>query len=214
MTEEQKKILKMVEDGKINASEAMQLMKALEQAAAEDRIEVFNAESASGSDSSREFFNEKVHAPEFDQVRQKARRFAAIPLWLGVLTAILTAWGMYSVQQNAGMNFWFFCLFFPFMFGVLLIGLGSATKASRWLYLNVEQPEGKSPRNIRLGFPLPIVKLAWLLRNIRYNIPGVEKEKMAEILNTIEGAAQSSSELLIVNVDEGEKGERVQIFIG
>ncbi len=213
MTDEQKRVLKMVEDGKISAEEAMQLMKALEQAAAEDRIEIIEAESGSSSDQSREFFNEKVHAPEFEKVRNSARRFAAIPLWIGVFTAVLTAWGMYAIEQSAGMNFWFFCLIFPFLFGVLLISLGSITKGSRWLYINVERPEGESPKHIRFGFPLPIVKLAWLLRNIRYDIPGMEKEKMAEILNVVENAA-GSSELLIVNVDEGKNGERVQIFIG
>lgn len=213
MSEEQKQVLKMVEDGKISAEEAMQLMKVLEQAAAEDRIEVIDAESGSGSAENREFFNETVQAPEFDKVRKSARRFAAIPLWIGVAVAVLSAWGMYSIQQNVGMNFWFYFMIFPFLFGVLLIALGSVTKGSRWLYINVEQPQGEIPRNIRLGFPLPIVKLAWLLRNIRYNIPGIEKEKMSEILSTIENAA-GTSELLIVNVDEGKNGERVQIFIG
>ena len=205
MSEEQKHILKMVADGKITAEEAMQLMKALEQAAAEDKIEVIEAASGEG--------HARTDAPEFEEVRRQARRFAAIPLWSGVIISVLSAWGIYSVMQNSGVNFWFFCLIFPFLLGVLLIALGSANTNSRWLYINVEQPEGESPRHIRLGFPLPLVKLAWLLRNIRYNIPGMKREKLEEILKVVEDSA-GSSELLIVNVDEGENGERVQVFIG
>ena len=39
-SDEQKQILKMVEDGKISADDAMKLIKALEEASAEDEIEV------------------------------------------------------------------------------------------------------------------------------------------------------------------------------
>jgi polyhydroxyalkanoate synthesis regulator phasin len=39
-SEEQKQILKMVEEGKINANEAMRLMKAIEDSLAQDGIEV------------------------------------------------------------------------------------------------------------------------------------------------------------------------------
>ena len=44
-SEEKKKILQMVEDGKISAEEAMTLIKALEETPAEDEIEVIDAEA-------------------------------------------------------------------------------------------------------------------------------------------------------------------------
>jgi len=128
--EERRKILQMVADGKISAEEAAALMRSLEESA-EEEIEVIEAESGSGGAGS--------DAQEFDQVRRRAMRFAMIPLWVGVILTVLSAWWMYSVQKNAGLNFWFFCLSMPFLLGILLIALGAGSGSSRWLYVNVDR---------------------------------------------------------------------------
>src|SRR3972149_6887055 len=102
--EERRKILQMVADGKISAEEAATLMRALDESA-EEEIEVIEASTAPfGEAGSQSGVND---APEFDQVRKRAMRFAMIPLWIGVIFTILSAWGMFFIQQNAGLNFWF-----------------------------------------------------------------------------------------------------------
>ncbi len=129
-SEERKKILQMVADGKISAEEAATLMRTLDESA-EDEIEVI--EAAPG------FSDEKSDAPEFEEVRRRAMRFAAIPLWIGIIFTVLSAWGMYAVTLNSGLNFWFFCLTMPLLFGILLIALGAGGKSSRWIYVNVDR---------------------------------------------------------------------------
>ena len=52
-------------------------------------------------------------------------RFAMIPLWMGVVITVASAWGMYSVQLSAGFNFWFFCLGLFLFLGVVLITVGA-----------------------------------------------------------------------------------------
>jgi SHOCT-like protein len=119
-SEERKKILQMVQDGKISAEQAASLMRALDADAdpqgAEAELEVIEAGPGSG--------DERNDASEFEEVKSRARRFAMIPLWIGVFIAVMSAWGIYSVQQSAGVNFWFFCLLVPLLLGVLLIVLG------------------------------------------------------------------------------------------
>ena len=130
-SEERKKILQMVADGKISAEEAATLMRTLDEDSVEEQIEVIQPESGFGS--------EKTDAPEFEEVRRRAFRFAMIPLWIGVVVTVLSSWGMYSVQQSSGLNFWFFCLTLPLLFGVLLIALGAGGRAARWIYINVDR---------------------------------------------------------------------------
>src|SRR5512138_3295050 len=101
-SEERKKILQMVQDGRISAEEAASLMRALAEDADEADVEVIQTGAAVGGESS--------DAPEFEDIKRRARRFAMIPLWIGVFLTVLSAWGIYSIQQSAGMNFWFFCL--------------------------------------------------------------------------------------------------------
>ena len=128
--EERKKILQMVADGKISAEEAANLMRTLDESA-EEEIEVIEAAPGSGGAGSG--------AAEFEEVRRRAMRFAVIPLWIGIILTVLSAWWMYSIQQNAGLNFWFFCMTMPFLFGILLIVLGAGSGSARWLYVNVDR---------------------------------------------------------------------------
>ncbi len=200
--EERRKILQMVADGKISAEEAATLMRSLEESA-EEEIQVIEAEPASSG--------ERVSAPEFDQIRERAKFFAWIPLGVGIILTILTSWWMFSIQQKAGLNFWFFCMTVPFFLGILLIALGAGGHSSRWLYVNVDRsrrPDG--PKNITLALPLPLGLAGWFLRNFGSHL---QWEHADEILTAI-AAAKTATEPLIVNVDESDNGERVQVFIG
>jgi uncharacterized integral membrane protein len=203
-TEERKKILQMVADGKINAEEAARLMRALDESA-EEEIEVIETGSGSGSGGS--------DAVEFDLVRKRAMRFAMVPLWVGVILTVLSAWWMFSIQQSSGLNFWFFCMSMPLLFGVLLIALGARSESSRWLYVNVDRSSRTDwPRNITIALPLPLGLVGWLLKNFGSYIEGLKRTTVDEVIMAI-SAVKLGTEPLIVHVDDDD-GERVQVFIG
>ena len=207
-SEERKKILQMVEEGKISAEEAANLMRALDADSVEAQVEVFQSESSSG------FEGGATSAPEFEEVKARARHFAMIPLWSGVVIAVLSAWGIYSIQQSAGVNFWFFCLIFPLLLGVLLIALGAGGQGSKWLYVNVDRRQSHDgPRNITLGFPLPLGLTSWFLRNFGHTIQGMKNTNVDDIIHILD-ATGKSSEPLIVNVQDDHEGEHVQVYIG
>lgn len=207
-SEERKKILQMVEEGKISAEEAANLMRTLEQDAAEVEMEALEAETASGYEGS------ETSASEFESVKARARRFAMIPLWVGVFIAVLSAWGIFAIQQSAGVNFWFFCLLFPLMLGVLLIALGAGGQSSKWLYVNVDRRRAhEGPKNITLGFPLPLGLTAWFLRNFGHTVRGMNKANVDGIIEVLD-ATGKTGEPFIVNVNDEEDGERVQVYIG
>jgi len=205
-SEERRKILQMVEEGKISAEEAANLMRALDDDS--DEVEVFEAEAGAG------FEGSETSAPEFENVKARARRFVMIPLWAGVFIAVLSAWGIFAIQQNAGVNFWFFCLLFPLMLGVLLITLGASGQTSKWLYVNVDRREAHDgPKNITFGFPLPLGLTAWFLRNFGHNIRGMKNTNVDDIIQVLD-ATGKTGEPFIVNVNDDEDGEHVQVYIG
>jgi len=207
--EERKKILQMVEEGKISAEQAASLMKALEEEPTPSEVEVLQAEPSVGFDGS-----ETSSAPEFESVKARARQFAMIPLWIGVLIAVLSAWGIYSIQQAAGMNFWFYCLLFPLFLGVLLIVIGAGGQSTRWLYVNVDRRYAQDgPRNITLGFPLPLGLTSWFLRTFGHNIQGMKNTNVDDIIQILD-TTKKSGEPFIVNVHDDEDGEHVQVYIG
>ena len=205
-SEERRKILQMVADGKISAEEAATLMRTLDEDSVEEQIEVIQPESGFGS--------EKTDAPEFEEVRRRAFRFAMIPLWIGVVVTVLSSWVMYSVQQSSGLNFWFFCLTLPLLFGVLLIALGAGGRAARWIYINVDRShQTEWPRNFTLALPIPLGLVSWFLKNFGSHIEGLKRTTVDEVLMAI-SMAKSITEPLIINVDDDNSGDRVQVFIG
>ena len=209
-SEERKKILQMVQDGKISAEQAASLMRALEADAvaqsAEAGMEVI--ETGASSD------GERTDAPEFEEIKARARRFAMIPLWIGVAITVLSAWAIYSVQQSSGMNFWFFFLIIPLLLGVLFIALGASGQSSRWLYVNVDRRNAHDgPRNITLGFPLPLGLTAWFLRTFGHNIHSMRNTNVDEIIQLLDATGKSGAPL-IINANDNEDGEHVQVYIG
>jgi hypothetical protein len=203
-SEEKKKILQMVEDGKISPEEAMTLIKALDETPVEDEAEVIETEAGSQS---------AYDAPEFEKVKARARKYASIPLGIGIVMTILAAYWMFAITQNANYGFWFFCAWFPLLLGLLLIALSSGGMNSRWLYVNVDQRKGEWPQHITLGFPVPLGLIGWFLRNFGHFVRGMDKTNVDEILSAI-SLVDDLDEPLIVNVDEGDNGERVQVYIG
>ncbi len=207
-SEERRKILQMVEQGKISAEQAAHLMRALEEDADPGTIEVIELEPAPGAERSQ------TSASDFEEVKARARRFAMIPLWIGVILAVLSAWGMYSIQQNTGMNFWFYCLLFPLFFGVLLIVLGAGGQSARWLYVNVDRRRAEDgPKHITLGFPLPLGLTSWFLRTFGHNLHGMKNTNVNDIIQILD-ATRKSGEPFIVNVHDDHEDKHVQVYIG
>lgn len=205
-SEERRKILQMVEEGKITAEQAASLMRALDEDSAEAPIEVLETGSAVSG--------ERVDAPEFEEVKKRARSFAMIPLWAGVFITIVSAWGLYSIQQRAGVNFWFFFLLIPLLLGVLLIALGAGGQSSKWIYVNVDRRQAHDgPRNITLAFPLPLGLTAWFLRTFGHTIRGMNNTNVDEIIQILDATGKSGAPL-IINANDNEDGEHVQVYIG
>lgn len=210
-SEERRKILQMVADGKISAEEAATLMRALDESS-EDEVsaepEVINVGSVSGGEGS--------DIPEFDEVRLRAHRFSGVFLWIGILTTIFSAWWMFGIQQNSGLNFWFYCLGLPLTFGIVMTALGAGSRTSRWLYVNVDRTRSMDqdgPRKISLAFPLPLGFAAWFLRAFGGRIEGLKNTNVDDVVQAI-ALAKNIRDPLIVNVEDNEDGERVQVFIG
>ena len=214
--EERKKILQMVAEGKISAEGAAALMRALDGDADPDtdpedesagaEVEVIQSHAGSSY--------ERAEAPEFDRIKERARRFALVPLWVGIFITVFSAWAIYSIQQNVGVNFWFYCMTLPLLLGVLLIALGAGGRTSRWIYIDVDRRNaepGDGPRHITLGFPIPLGFVAWFFENFGHNFTGMNKGRVEGIIQMM-NATRDSKEPLMINVDDDNA--HVQVYIG
>ncbi len=209
--EERRKILQMVADGKISADEAAKLMRALDEdeSPVEDEPEVIMSAPIDTG--------ERSDAPELKEVRRRAGFFSNSILIFGVVFTIFFAWVLFAIQQNAGLNFWFYCFSFPLLFGVLLIALGVGSKKARWLYVNVDRRNSKDksgPRKITIAFPLPLGLASWFIKTFGDKIEGLKHTNVDDVIQAIALANKSFTDPIIIHVDDTDDGEKVQVLIG
>jgi len=210
---ELQQILKMIDDGKISAEQGLVLMQALQEEP-EDTSQVVEPPGVIitppfDQNVSQEVQPEHRSDPEFERKLSRFRQLWVFPLWLGTGITVLGAYWMYVALSSAGMGFWFFAAWLPFLLGVLLTALAFSSRSSRWIYIDVRQKPGASPQRIVLAFPLSLV--SWGLKLGLNYLPGREGGAASDVMSALQESARSGEPLL---VDVEEDGEHVQVYIG
>ena len=211
--DEREQILKMVSEGKITAEEALKLMQALDESPVEEAVEIVAISTPEEGTKEEKAEPKPQPDPEFTKKVNRFRRLWLIPLTVGIVLTVLGAWWMYTAMLSSGYGFWFLCAWFPFLLGVLIVTLGAISKTSRWIYVNVEQKPGESPRRIVFAFPIPSPLLRWGVRNFGHNIPPEHRDTADIAMKAIFEEDGAFNEPLYVDVHD-EDGEHVQVYIG
>jgi hypothetical protein len=222
---ERLQILEMIEKGVISASEGVRLLNSLQGNPDEAVLPVIT-EFVSATEGQPEINPEpevidqspppgpKTSSPttKFDPGIKKWRRFWWIPLTIGIVTTVISGLLMFLAYQRSGFGFWFACLWFPLIFGVIVISLSAASRTARWLHVRIQQAPGERPQSIGISLPVPIRFTAWILRIFKPHISGLDKASLDEAVLALEKI--SPDEPFYVKVDEGESGEKVEVYIG
>ncbi len=95
---------------------------------------------------------------------------------------------------------------------MVIITLAAASRTTRWLHVRVHQERGEWPQTIAISLPIPIRFTAWLVRLVRPYIHGMERTSIDEVILALEKV--SPDQPFYVKVDEGETGEKVEVYIG
>ena len=198
-------ILEMIKSGVITAEEGARLLQALDE---DDRLEENHEDNLGSLDG--DVIEDDYH-PDID----RWKRYWVIPLWIGVGTTILGSLLMLWVYQTTGLSFWFACTWFPFLLGVALMAIAWGSRSARWLHVRIQQEPGEWPQNIAFSFPLPLKTAAWFMRTFGQFIPEVQKLGLDfdQLIKYFEDSTTPDTPFY-VEVDEGDRGEKVQIYIG
>ena len=225
---ERTKILDMIEGGIITAEEGLRLLQVLDDSAAESTSAVESAsaaeprstsgegpesEAARGWDAAEVIDHAPPPAPPDPAEIRKWKRWWVVPLWIGAGITVIGGLLMYWAFSASGFGFWFACAWFPFLLGVAVLALAWGSRTSPWLHVRVHQKPGEKPEKIAISFPIPIRLTAWGLRTFGHHLPNMDATGLDEIILALGDTADAATPFF-VDVDEGEGGERVQVFIG
>lgn len=142
------------------------------------------------------------------------KRWWTIPLWIGVAITVMGGLFMYSaVQSSGGVSFMFLCASVPFAIGILLMVVAFQSRTAPWLHLRVQQKPGESPQRIAISLPLPVGVAAWGFRTFGHKIPNTDGQDIGQMIEAV-GRNATPENPLYIQVDEGDDGEKVEIYIG
>lgn len=226
--DEKSHVIQMLEQGKITASEAAQLLEALweddllengdpqateETDLLEDNPEVVFAEENG-------YAGEPEPAPASPELPPEMRRWRNY--WMGLFliafgALLFSTFFMYRAIESSGYGFWFFCSWIPFLLSVGAVALAWQSRSTPWLHLRVDQAKDEWPRRIAFSFPLPLGLVSWVLHNFGHRIPGLDRARLElqDIDKLIFGLKDYTSpeHPIYIEVDEDD-GDKVLIYIG
>ena len=230
-------ILDQIDRGEITASEGMQRLQALGAAETQPAELPDSGETASNSPQAPDI-SASENPPELDQPppagtsgpevlvgepvtgasalppgADKWKKWWTVPVWVGTAIAVLGSMLMYTVYLSRGMGFWFLCSTLPFAVGLLLMIIGVQSRSAKWLHLRIQQEPGASPQKIAISFPLPIRFSAWFFRTFGQFIPNLDGMAVDQIILALDQTTTPENPVYI-SVDEGERGSKVDIYIG
>jgi len=189
-SEERAKILQMVADGKITADEASRLLAALG-----------GDEAVAEGDSP----SPPVEMPHFGNLW-------LTPMYVGLVLFVCGALAVYPLYASSGSWLLVVCGWPLFVIGLLTLIAAWLARRSRWIHIRITNVDG-SKRNIKLSFPLPLRLSAWALKIGARFVPKLKDTSIDEVIVAL-NEGLSSDQPFYVDVQEGDDGERVQVYIG
>ncbi|HLF25558.1 MAG TPA: hypothetical protein VJG32_04430 [Anaerolineae bacterium] len=188
MSEERTKILHMVADGKITAEEASRLLAALG-----DDAEVEQTPAP------------PIGLPQFGNLW-------LIPMYIGLVLFVCGALAAFPLYTSGGSWLLAVCGWPLFLIGLLTMIAAYASRHSRWVHVRVTNVS-REKRNVKFSFPLPLGLSAWGLRVAARFAPKLKETNVDEMMVAFNDSL-AGEQPLYVDVQAGDDGERVQVYIG
>lgn len=200
---ERLQVLTMIDQGVISAEEGHTLLQAMagEQDKASEIPEAPPTESP--------------QIPDLDEIEHWKQAHLWVwhtALWMGIGITILGAGLMYWAWRSSGFGVWFALAWLPFLLGVLVLLLAWGSQQSPWLHIRIQQIPGKTPEKIVISLPVPVRLTAWALRTFGHRIPNLEGVSLEAAILALRDSVKDETPFF-VDVNEGEDGARVQVFI-
>ena len=144
---------------------------------------------------------------EVPNLPKRWRNWWVIPFSIGFAIGV-TGWGL---SQLGG--WWWVCAGPLMVIGAITMILSATTYQSPWVHIRVKTGEDKWPRRIAISLPLPLGLIARILRWRGLFHGSLDETAIDDLILALEGNL-SADEPIYIEVDAGESGERIKIYLG
>ncbi|MGB2894871.1 MAG: hypothetical protein WBB65_01735 [Anaerolineales bacterium] len=173
-------------------------------------LDQLDAGQIDASEAARRLSEKDVQPKKKDEVPILSNRWKhwwVIPFSIGLAVGV-TGWGL---SQLGG--WWWICAGPLLVVGVLAMIFSVATYRSPWVHIRVKTGEDHWPRRIAISLPLPLSLTARILKWRGLFPGGLDATGIDDLILALEGNL-SSEEPIYIEIDEGESGESVEVYLG
>lgn len=204
MSETQRQILQMVEDGKLTAEQAVELMQAVASSDEPTASETEDVAAVSG----------EIITPTEAPDMERFRRFWQIPFFISLALLLGSGLWLRALYRSSegSITFWFVCIWSFFVFAFILTSLAFLSRQSAWMHVRVKEKHG---RRIAISLPIPLKIANWSIGFARGFVKEEGKLDMAAgfLAAAEDNFRTANADPLMINVDDDD-GDQVQIYIG
>jgi hypothetical protein len=133
-------------------------------------------------------------------------------MYAGLFLFVCGALAIFPLYSESGSWLLVACGWPIFIIGLLAMLAAWLARKARWIHIRITNVDG-SKRNIKLSFPLPLRLSAWALKIGSRFVPQLKDTRVDETIVALSEGLKTDQPLY-VDVQEGENGERVQVYIG
>jgi hypothetical protein len=135
--------------------------------------------------------------------------FWLYPLAVGAAVLLLGALVLSLVFVAGVAAGWLICGWPLAILGFVVVLLALWSRRARWLHLRVKEAKGSK---VAISFPLPLTLAAWVLRIAQPFIPQLKDTGVDDLIIALRSSPRDQP--FSVQVDEGDRGDKVDIYIG
>ena len=211
--DERLRVLDQIERGEISAQEGIQRLEALGQPdAATQAVDPASPGSSEGPEGlgQRAGLATEAAAPVRKTQPVVVRVVSQVVFWSGIAWLLIGALLVAAVYIWSIPALWLAWGGVLMGLGLLVMLLGWWLQRARWLSLRVREAGG---RHFAFALPLPLGLTAWALRVARPFVPQLRETGMDEVILALRDQV-SDGQPLVVDVQEGDQGEQVQVYLG
>jgi hypothetical protein len=198
MSEEKKKILEMVESGRIGAEDAAKLLDLVSQPEPSDSEPMAPSEGA-GDD-----HRESAAEPE-----PRVRPYWRQALFVGAIVMIVGGAVLADAYQHSGVSVWTWLFgWLPLFLGLAIVTIAAWARSARWIHLRITSDY----EHLTFSFPLPLSLAASVVTFLQPFVPQMRHSGIDELILALQDGLHGD-EPITIEVDDEEEGEHVRVLI-
>jgi hypothetical protein len=198
MSEERRKILGMVESGRISAEEAAELLDLVPKSPPADSGAVDGPEAAG-----------EVQDGRAAETEPRVRPYWRQALFIGAIIMIVAGTILADAYQRSGVSVWTWLFgWLPMFLGLAVVTIAAWARTARWVQMRITTRD----EHLVFSFPLPLGLGASVVRFLQPFVPQMRNTGIDELILALRDGLPDE-EPLTIEVDDDEEGEHVRILI-